>query len=551
MAQRAPVPDSKCRLGRRAIAKQRVVTVESFTRSAHAIAPPSRRRRTSDSAGQSTARLAWRAGIGESCLRRGGRERQVPAATRRSMREASAMRHHSAMKRRIPRGVTTVGRRCAGLALTLLAIAAARAGQCRSSASTPTAISPIRTSLALPGQAGRTIDLPKAEAREDTSAWEAAARDARVVNGMPKRWVLRARRPIEIRPASPREDATEVWRYAAKDGALLVGFAGSNVVWVRNEAVRTPAPASAFTAPARNPAATSPRAARRIDASCIAGRFCEHVFAEIGAADREEPLAPPSDAAGRHAGAGRQALRVRAAGRRSARCARYSAASAARSRTSSGPWCDELRRRCRAATAPRRLTASACAWDLLDRCVERVLTAALDSATAALAAFTAASAFACTAAMYFFMQSCQSGHFLVPASHPEIGTPCGRDAGRVSCTAIASALPGDCASAAPARGRCQQQRHEDAWYGHDGITPHRMDRAILAFLRTAESAVGRHAATCMRRLRSLAWPRAAIPPSRRSPRIRPLRTRRPYQRRPRSRWCSRPEVRAALRTSAC
>ena len=30
----------------------------------------------------------------------------------------------------------------------------------------------------------------------------------------------------------------------------------------------------------------------------IAGRFCEHVFAEIGAADREEPLAPPPDTAG-------------------------------------------------------------------------------------------------------------------------------------------------------------------------------------------------------------------------------------------------------------
>ena len=29
----------------------------------------------------------------------------------------------------------------------------------------------------------------------------------------------------------------------------------------------------------------------------IAGRFCEHVFAEIGAADREEPLALPVDAA--------------------------------------------------------------------------------------------------------------------------------------------------------------------------------------------------------------------------------------------------------------
>ena len=54
-----------------------------------------------------------------------------------------------------------------------------------------------------PGQAGRPLALPKAEAREDTSAWEAAARDARVVKGMPKRWVLKSRgAPAEIRPVN-------------------------------------------------------------------------------------------------------------------------------------------------------------------------------------------------------------------------------------------------------------------------------------------------------------------------------------------------------------
>ena len=53
------------------------------------------------------------------------------------------------------------------------------------------------------GQAGRTMELAAAEAREDTGAWEAAAKDARVVKGMPKRWVLRARgAPAEIRPAN-------------------------------------------------------------------------------------------------------------------------------------------------------------------------------------------------------------------------------------------------------------------------------------------------------------------------------------------------------------
>jgi hypothetical protein len=109
---------------------------------------------------------------------------------------------------------------------------------------------------------------------------------------MPKRWVLRARgAPIEIRPASAREEATEVWRYVVKDGSLLVGFAGSNVAWVRNEAVvRAAAPA----ATGGNVATRGAQNRRFV----IPGRFCEHVFAEIGAADREEPLAPPPDTAG-------------------------------------------------------------------------------------------------------------------------------------------------------------------------------------------------------------------------------------------------------------
>ena len=142
------------------------------------------------------------------------------------------------------------------------------------------------------GHVGRSVELPQAEAREDTSSWEAAARDARVVKGMPKRWVLRARgAPAEIRPATISEQATEVWRYSARDGALLVGFAGPDVAWVRDEsAARAAAPpsagADAITRGAQN---------RRF---VIAGRFCEHVFAEIGAADREEPLASPADAAG-------------------------------------------------------------------------------------------------------------------------------------------------------------------------------------------------------------------------------------------------------------
>lgn len=147
------------------------------------------------------------------------------------------------------------------------------------------------------GQTGRNVDLPKAESKEDTSGWEAAAAQARVVRGMPKRWVLRARgAPGEIRPGTAREEASEVWRYGGKD-ALVVGFAGPNVAWVREENAQPAAAAPAATA-SNASATTTPLRGAHNRRFVIAGRYCEHVFAEIGPADREEPL-PAAGAAAR------------------------------------------------------------------------------------------------------------------------------------------------------------------------------------------------------------------------------------------------------------
>lgn len=142
-----------------------------------------------------------------------------------------------------------------------------------------------------PGQAGRNVPLPTAESPDNAAAWEAAARDARVIKGMPKRWVIRARgTPAEIRPGSAREEATEIWRYTGGNGTLLVGFAGSDVNWIREEGARggeraAPSPAAA-TRGAHN---------RRF---VIAGRYCEHVVAEIGPPDRQESLAASTANAG-------------------------------------------------------------------------------------------------------------------------------------------------------------------------------------------------------------------------------------------------------------
>ncbi len=153
------------------------------------------------------------------------------------------------------------------------------------------------------GQAARPIEMPKAENLDDTSAWETAASESKVVRGMPKRWVLRSRgAPAEIRRGGPREGASEVWRYGGTDSAaLLVGFRGEDVVWVRDDA-RPAAPATTLP-----PAADTPRQAAAAPGSVstrgpqnrrfvIAGRYCEHVFAEIGVPDREVPVAATATA---------------------------------------------------------------------------------------------------------------------------------------------------------------------------------------------------------------------------------------------------------------
>lgn len=184
--------------------------------------------------------------------------------------------------------------RWAGLACLLLVVAAQAQGSVVKCVDADGNVT-YQDSPCTAGQAGRQVALPKAETREDTSAWEAAARDARIVKGMPKRWVLRARgTPAEIRPGSAREDASEIWRYAGKEGALLVGFSGPNVAWVRDALAGAPsdgAPAAAKT----SGAGTLQGAHNR--RFVIAGRHCEHVFAEIGAADRQESLPVASGAA--------------------------------------------------------------------------------------------------------------------------------------------------------------------------------------------------------------------------------------------------------------
>ncbi len=150
------------------------------------------------------------------------------------------------------------------------------------------------------GQAGRAVTLPKAESRDGSTLWESAANEARVVVGMPKRWVLRARgSPVEIRRAKASDNATEIWRYAPRDGAtLLVGFVGSDVAWMHDDAAGRESASATPSVPAaggaENTVANAATRGAQNRRFVIAGRYCEHVFAEIGAADRQEKLQGPT-----------------------------------------------------------------------------------------------------------------------------------------------------------------------------------------------------------------------------------------------------------------
>jgi len=149
------------------------------------------------------------------------------------------------------------------------------------------------------GQQGRAIELVKDEAPADAATWEAAAGAGRVVSGMPKRWVLRARgTPPDIRAATPAEKAAEVWRYPQATTVLTVGFTGDAVAWVRDEPRLVAAPAASAPAPATSapatavapPVATSNRRSAENRSSIARGRTCDSVLAAMGPPDRKESV---------------------------------------------------------------------------------------------------------------------------------------------------------------------------------------------------------------------------------------------------------------------
>ncbi len=142
------------------------------------------------------------------------------------------------------------------------------------------------------GDQGGTVDLAESVLNRSGGSeaiWSAAAREQRVVVGMPKPFVTQALgTPAEIRAPRSGESGSEVWVYAKPGPTTRLGFVNNAVAWIRSDAV-APETRSAAAVPAAVASAASSREARVRDALSV-GKDCTAVLQDAGAPDREEPL---------------------------------------------------------------------------------------------------------------------------------------------------------------------------------------------------------------------------------------------------------------------
>jgi hypothetical protein len=140
------------------------------------------------------------------------------------------------------------------------------------------------------GQQGGTVDVKEpvtVPSDTNAAAWSAAAREHRVVVGMPKPFVTEALgRPNEIRAPRSGESGSEVWVYPKPTQTTRLGFVDNAIAWIRNDVApaRTGAQAAGGTAPGVQ------REARVRDA-LVVGKTCTAALQDAGPADRDEPLA--------------------------------------------------------------------------------------------------------------------------------------------------------------------------------------------------------------------------------------------------------------------
>jgi hypothetical protein len=140
------------------------------------------------------------------------------------------------------------------------------------------------------GQKGSALtivpDNGSAQSPETIKNWNSAVADKRVVNGMTRQWVMQALgTPAGKRGPRAGETASEIWVYPSQNEVLRVGFFGETVAWQSRDAAKASAPDTATPGGGVDAA----RQAQLRD-KVAAGQNCDEVRAELGPADREEPV---------------------------------------------------------------------------------------------------------------------------------------------------------------------------------------------------------------------------------------------------------------------
>ena len=152
------------------------------------------------------------------------------------------------------------------------------------------------------GQQGGTVELKESVTNRPSGSeaiWSTAAREQRIVVGMPKPFVTEALgSPGEIRAPRSGESGTEVWVYAKAGQTMRVGFVNNAISWMRSDST-APEPRSSVSPAASGVSPAAEREARVRDA-LVVGKPCAAALADAGQPDREEPLSAGTTTGGRY-----------------------------------------------------------------------------------------------------------------------------------------------------------------------------------------------------------------------------------------------------------
>lgn len=137
------------------------------------------------------------------------------------------------------------------------------------------------------GQQGGEVELKEPlETRPggNEALWSAAAREHRVVVGMPKPFVTEALgAPSEIRAPRAGESGSEVWVFVKPAGTTRYGFVNNAVAWIRADQPEPPRSAAGVEKPIDRET--------RVRNALNVGKTCAAALQDAGPPDREEPLA--------------------------------------------------------------------------------------------------------------------------------------------------------------------------------------------------------------------------------------------------------------------